>query len=200
MITQMSNCIYIHKCIDGLERRFRHQAEATMLATSMNYNKATEKAKPVTEAANLIFGSDTALPPELPEAETPVPVVTPDLKILQTIDTRFTSLSVNSVLTFSKIMTELDLEVETQPQKYRSGTGGVHLHKILRFFDTFLKIYRDMVNKRNDSTSSWNELLANHFLANFSLATTEDHRRLISFRADHRFLVHESGHNFSINC
>jgi hypothetical protein len=178
MITQMSNCIYIFKCLDGLEKRFRNQAEDSMRSNSMRYKNTDEKAKPINEAANLIFGQETELPPELPAAETPTSVVTPDLKYLKTIDIKFTTLTINSVFTFSTILGSLDNEIETQPQKYKSGTGGVHLHKILRFFDTFLKIYKDMIKKKNETNCNWNELLANHFLANFSLATTEDHRTI----------------------
>lgn len=75
------------------------------------------------------------------------------------------------------MLTCLDGEIERNPQDYPCTTSGVNLHKILIFFLSFTEIFNDMINKQSKTDLDWQELLANHYMADFNLKITEDNGR-----------------------
>ena len=195
----MTNIFYLTKCIDNLKGRFNTYTETLMREASYGQKDPNPGTKDISYATTLIFGSETELPPELPGPVTVPMVIDENLKFNKNFNSVYTQLTVTSLSTFMKHLIELDAEIEQQPQEYPSSTAGVNLHKILLFFLTFIEIYTNMISKKNESNCDWNELLANHFLANFSLTLNEDQGRIHLSRIGHGLLVHEPWFHLSKN-
>lgn len=170
----MTNIRYLIKCIQSLQDRFKKYTHQHMREVAMGKRVEDATAKDMAFAINIIFGSETTLPSDLPNPEDPPLAYDSDFTFFKNLNPKFTSVTVESFISFLRMMVNLDGDIERDPQAYPSSTSGVNLHKVLLFFLTFHEIFADMIRKKESLSCDWQELLANHFLANFRLTVNED--------------------------
>lgn len=160
-----TSAFYLSQALGDLHKTFLERIGKSDLA---------EETVTYLDACKLMFGPNfTAICPLGGSIVDVKEVLNKENQRVNLISKDFQTFNMQNFNTLYSFCRDIDLDIETNTDKYSLPSGGMSLHKLKNFFDVFYSIYENAVDQSEGT--DWMQMKQNHFLAHVSrVSSLED--------------------------